>query len=381
MPARNTLSESSLAPLLSWYRKHHRDLPFRRTKDPYAIWVSEVMLQQTRVAAMLPRYEEFTARFPDLPSLAASKEEDVLAAWRGLGYYSRARNLRLGAQQVMHEHDGVFPRDLASALRLKGVGPYTAAAVLSIAYDEPHAAFDGNVKRVLSRLLHLPEAGEKELRELARQAMDRRGEASPGDHNQAMMELGATVCIPGRPNCDACPLRETCVTFARGGPELAAKIPRKKVKAEVVDLLLDVYLMHDRKRERLLILREPESRFFRNLWFFPYRFGGDGVYFEPSAAVGLRGRGRPFAEIVELRELRALSKGFKHTITHHRIEGRVWDGVIDTAPGPVLTALRKLSAAAGEQCEWAWVPRDELEERVVSGIARKIEKIYAADGE
>lgn len=371
MPAQINLTESSLAPLAPWYRKHRRDLPFRRTKDPYAIWVSEVMLQQTRVAAMLPRYEEFTRRFPDLRSLAASEESDVLAAWRGLGYYSRARNLRLGAQQVMHEHGGAFPRDLAAALQLKGVGPYTAAAVLSIAYDEAHAAFDGNVKRVLARLLHLPDAPEKKLRELAQQAMDLRGKTAPGDHNQAMMELGATVCVPGRPNCSACPVRAACVTFAQGGPDLAAKIPPKKVKAETVDLQLDVYLVHDRRRERLLILREPESRFFRDLWFFPYRFGGD-VYFEPAAAVGLRGEGRPFAEVAELQELRSLAKGFKHTITHHRIEGRVWDCVIDATPPSVIAALCKLSEAAGVACEWTWVPRGELEERVVSGIARKL---------
>jgi len=202
--------------LLSWYRKHKRDLPWRRTADPYRIWISEIMLQQTRVAAVLPYYARFLARFPDVEALADAAEQDLLAAWAGLGYYSRARNLQKAAKDIVER--GEFPRDHASLGELPGVGEYTAAAVASIAFGLPHAVLDGNVVRVLSRLA--PELGDiksdaarKRLRAFADVLLDRK---RPGEFNQALMELGATVCLPKRPLCERCPVRSYCEARRQG---------------------------------------------------------------------------------------------------------------------------------------------------------------------
>jgi A/G-specific adenine glycosylase len=202
--------------LLAWYRKHKRDLPWRRTADPYRIWISEIMLQQTRVAAVLPYYGRFLARFPDVHALAEAGEQDLLAAWAGLGYYSRARNLQKAAKNIVER--GEFPRDHSSLRELPGVGDYTASAVSSIAFGLPHAVVDGNVARVLSRLA--PELGDiksevvrKRLRALAEVLLDRR---RPGEFNQALMELGATVCVPKRPLCQRCPVRLYCEARKQG---------------------------------------------------------------------------------------------------------------------------------------------------------------------
>ncbi|MEQ9366457.1 MAG: A/G-specific adenine glycosylase [Leptospirales bacterium] len=398
--------------LHGWYGRARRDLPFRGTSDSYLIWVSEVMLQQTRVAAMLPKYIDFTRRFPDMAALAAAPEEQVLAAWQGLGYYSRARNLRKGARYVLAEHGGEFPSDLEAALKIPGVGPYTAAAVLSIALGQATAVLDGNVKRVLDRLLGLtetkrrsqkPAAGSQapaklvsdaEYKERADSLMRGRGRAGPGDHNQAMMELGATVCVPGRPNCAACPLRTQCATYAQDPTgELAAGLPPKQTKAAPVALGLDAFLIYNRRRTKLLIAREQSSRFFRGLWFFPYRFSGE-VYFEESESPGL-------GELLAgdgIDAARVYAKGFRHSITHHRITGRVIRGQSavsearlreivrpagPTAKGPAegrtisRSRFHKASreSAFVDGCEWRWVPIAELHDFVVSSLARKIETI------
>jgi len=357
------------APLYRWYHKHKRDLPFRRSRDPYRVWISEVMLQQTRVQAMLPRYEAFVERFPDLESLAAAEEEEVLAAWKGLGYYSRARNLRRGAQRIVAEHGGQFPRKLSEALALPGVGPYTAAAVLSIALTEPHAVFDGNVKRVMARLRNLRPrpaesrgAYEKRLQQFADLWMERRGKtADPGDHNQAVMELGAMVCTPGRPSCEACPLRAGCAAWQSGGPELAAELPPPPNKPKMLDLELDVLLLLDPSGERVLLVREADSRFFRGLWFFPYSWRGE-VRFEQRQApgwTGLREAGDPAPDAVAI--------PFQHGITHHRIRGAAEVRRLRESPERFLQELPR----AGE-IEWSFAPLAELEERVVSSLARKI---------
>jgi A/G-specific adenine glycosylase len=202
--------------LIAWYRKHKRDLPWRRTEDPYRIWVSEIMLQQTRVAAVVPYYARFLARFPDVTALAQAAEENVLAAWAGLGYYSRARNLQKAAKNIVAL--GGFPRDHLSIGELPGIGDYTAAAVASIAFGLPHAVLDGNVARVMSRLW--AELGDiksgavrKRLGDVAELLLDRK---RPGEFNQAVMELGATVCLPKRPLCDLCPVQLYCKARKQG---------------------------------------------------------------------------------------------------------------------------------------------------------------------
>ena len=203
--------------LLAWYRHNQRDLPWRRSHDPYAIWVSEIMLQQTRVAVVVERYRDFLARFPTVVSLSLASEEEVLALWSGLGYYRRARMLLKAAQFVAHHCQGSFPASAAALRALPGIGPYTAAAIASIAHGEPVAVVDGNVERVICRMAGW-EAGSRKgggaalrrkVEALAAELVD---PSRPGDWNQAMMELGAVVCLPRNPRCATCPAQRDCVT-------------------------------------------------------------------------------------------------------------------------------------------------------------------------
>jgi len=229
--------------LLAWFRQFQRDLPWRRTRDPYCIWLSEIMLQQTRVAAVIPYYEKFLARFPDVRALAEAPQEEVLRLWSGLGYYSRARNLQKAAQEIVANHSGKFPRDLNDALALPGIGQYTAAAILSIAYSTKHAVLDGNVARVLARL----GAIRGDLRETNRwRNLQKRADhlldpKTPGEWNQAMMELGATLCTPRAPQCLLCPVAKFCRARQLG---LADRLPekRKKRATEEVTLAAAVFL-------------------------------------------------------------------------------------------------------------------------------------------
>ncbi len=194
--------------LARWFQREQRDLPWRRTRDPYAIWISEIMLQQTRVAAVIPYYERFLARFPDFHALAAAEETDVLTHWAGLGYYSRARNLQKAAKQMVDL--GTFPRQHESILALAGIGAYTAGAVASIAFGLPHPAIDGNVRRVVIRLAG---SADISIEEEAAALIDTK---DPGRHNQAMMELGALICIPREPRCSpACtPIKPASATWS-----------------------------------------------------------------------------------------------------------------------------------------------------------------------
>lgn len=216
------------APLLAWYRRHKRDLPWRHTQDPYKIWLCEIIMQQTRVAQGLAYYNKFVEAFPTPATLAAAPEDAVLKLWQGLGYYSRARNLHAAAQS-MH---GVFPKTYEGVRALKGVGDYTAAAICSIAYNMPYAVVDGNVYRVLSRVFGISTPidsteGKKQFTALAQQLLDPK---HPGDFNQAMMDLGAVVCTPQAPQCEACPLAKSCVARREGTQE---QFPVKAQKTKV----------------------------------------------------------------------------------------------------------------------------------------------------
>jgi len=199
--------------VLGWYDQHRRDLPWRKTRDPYRIWLSEIMLQQTRVAAVLEHYRVFLERFPNVEVLAAASEDSVLAAWSGLGYYRRARMLHRCARQVARQHGGCFPRDSEALLALPGIGRYTAAAIASIAFAEPIAVVDGNVERVLQRLIGNKSIGiNLTTAQTWQHAQALLANSRPGDFNQGMMELGATVCVPRAPHCPMCPVRKWCVT-------------------------------------------------------------------------------------------------------------------------------------------------------------------------
>jgi A/G-specific adenine glycosylase len=244
--------------LLAWFSQFQRDLPWRRSKDPYRIWLSEIMLQQTRVATAIPYYERFLERFPNVHALAETPEEEVLRHWSGLGYYSRARNLQESAQQIVARHNGVFPATEAEALALPGVGKYTAAAILSMAYGQQLAVLDGNVARVLARL----QAIRGNLRTGVRwQELQKSAEAllaprAPGDWNQAMMELGAILCTPKSPQCLLCPLSEFCAARKLG---LADTIPEKRKRHATVELQLAAAVLLDPQGHTLL-LPPPKSK-------------------------------------------------------------------------------------------------------------------------
>jgi A/G-specific adenine glycosylase len=244
--------------LVRWYQRHQRDLPWRRSNDPYAIWVSEIMLQQTRVTAVIPYYERFLERFPGVEDLASASETDVLAMWSGLGYYSRARNMQKAAREMVEA--GRFPREYASIRSMAGVGDYTAAAVASIAFGLPHAAIDGNVRRVLIRLSG---NGSADVGALADQLLDKR---HPGRWNQALMELGATVCVPGEPLCASCALRGECEGFRRG---IQRDLPPPRPRAAMVRK--DRTLLVIRRRGRILLTPSPRVLGF---WELPEIFSG-----------------------------------------------------------------------------------------------------------
>ena len=249
--------------LLTWFAARRRDLPWRKTKDSYRIWLSEIMLQQTRVAAVIPYYENFLARFPDVQSLARARAEAVLSHWAGLGYYSRARNLHSAAGEIVANHGGNFPNEHEAALALPGIGRYTAAAVLSIAYDKPLAVLDGNVARVLARLgalrgdLRAPSTWQK----LESTAQDLLAQKSPGDWNQAMMELGATVCTPKSPKCGECPIATWCRARKLG---IAEQLPEARKKRTTVQVTIAAAVLIDPKGRTLLVRhRDNEGRFSR----------------------------------------------------------------------------------------------------------------------
>jgi A/G-specific adenine glycosylase len=242
--------------LLGWFHQYQRDLPWRRTRDPFRIWLSEIMLQQTRVAAVIPYFERFLERFPDIHSLAEAPQEEVLRLWSGLGYYSRARNLQRAAQEIVLRHGGVFPRDAESALALPGIGRYTTAAILSIAYGAKHAVLDGNVARVLARIF----AVRGDLRDSKRwTSLQKSADAllapgAPGDWNQAMMELGATVCTSRAPQCLLCPVSRLCQARKLG---IADLVPERRKKRATESVTLAVGVLLD-SSGRTLLLRPPE---------------------------------------------------------------------------------------------------------------------------
>lgn len=319
------------AALLRWYRRRRRDLPWRRQVSPYRTWVSEIMLQQTTVAAVAPKYEAFLRRFPDVAALAAATEEEVLAAWAGLGYYSRARNLRQAAVAIMTRHGGRFPTDFDSVLALPGIGRYTAGAILSIAYGKPYPVVDGNVIRVFSRLFGL--RGRAKDAAFAARIWERAGKLvpkqSPGDWNQALMELGATVCTPESPSCGACPVSKDCVAFQKQLQD-TLPLPEKRRAPEAVRWSC---LWIERDGQVLLWKRSARERLLKNLW------------------------GLPEAARVPAKPGRLLART-AHTITHHALNVELRAGA--------------LAAGAALPAQAEWTPRARLQERLVSSLWLKL---------
>ncbi|WP_127018769.1 A/G-specific adenine glycosylase [Flagellimonas beolgyonensis] len=253
--------------ILDWYRENKRDLPWRKTRNPYRIWLSEIMLQQTRVAQGLPYYQKFLEAFPTVHDLANAPEEQVLKLWQGLGYYSRARNLHTTAKMVVSDFDGKFPNTYEGLKSLKGVGDYTASAIASFCFDIPEPVVDGNVYRVLARYfgVKLPineTQGAKYFKELAREVMDPK---QIGDYNQGIMEFGAVQCAPKNPNCMFCPLSESCVAFQKN---LVSNLPVKLNKTKIKNRYFNYLVFLDDSNQTLLEQRKGKG-IWQNLYQFP----------------------------------------------------------------------------------------------------------------
>lgn len=348
--------------LLDWYDHNKRDLPWRDSGDPYKVWVSEIMSQQTRIEAMKPYYETWMGLFPTLQALAAASEAEVVHAWQGLGYYSRARNLRLGAQMVVADFDGRIPMDRKAMESLKGVGSYTAGAVLSMAYGQHQTAVDGNVLRIYARLYGitmdiLSTAGKKAITAIVEDTLpyDR-----PGDFNQALMDFGSAVCIPKSPRCQDCPLRANCLAYGEGQTDsLPVRIVKTKVKTIPVTVAIlslgPYYLLHKRPNQGLL----------QSMWEFPSLEGaktiGEGLHAIKGQVEALLG---PDAQVsIEPKKIHDLT----HVFSHRKWLMKVYQGTIKGLDGAVIKG--------GLPADWMLVPRQSFTDYAWAGPHGKLTEL------
>jgi A/G-specific adenine glycosylase len=344
--------------LLDWYRLQARQLPWRNQDNPYATWVSEIMLQQTRVDTVIPYFQRWMERFPTLEKLAAASEQEVLAAWEGLGYYSRARNLHKAARQVISEYQGKIPRERAALERLPGIGRYTAGAITSIAFGQDEAALDGNIRRVLSRLFDMEEpaysgAGQRRLWELAQEHLP---DGQAGDYNQALMDLGASLCSPHAPACLVCPLAELCQAHQLGRQE---DLPILKERAPVPHYTVTAAVI--RRGSQVLIARRPSKGLLGGLWEFP------GGKVEPGEELP-DGLVREICEELGTHILVGEAFGvYEHAYTHFKVTLHAF---ICSLNGPEPQAL--------EASELRWVSSAELAQfpmgKIDRAIAHRLEK-------
>ncbi len=338
--------------LLDWYSKHARDLPWRERNDAYSVWVSEIMLQQTRVETVIPYFLRWMAMFPTLHDLADANEQQVLKAWEGLGYYSRARSLHKAARMVRDQYAGVIPGTGVELLRLPGIGKYTAAAISSIAFGRDEAVLDGNVKRVLARLVRFPRAinapaAEKDLWRLADYLLP---SGSAGDYNQALMDLGATICLPRNTVCSVCPVRQLCRANQAGAQ---AEYPRTLEKPPIPHITVCAAVIQ--RDDQVLIARRPSKGLLGGLWEFP---GGKVE----------QGEGLEEALVREIREelntdiqVNDLQGVYHHAYTHFKVTLHAWFSTL-TGSEPV----------AQEASEIRWVRVEELPGFPMGKIDRSI---------
>lgn len=343
--------DSLRAKLLDWFAREKRALPWRADRDPYRVWISEAMLQQTRVETVIPYFARFLARFPTLSDLAAAPLEDVLAHWSGLGYYRRARTLHAAAQAIVERHGGVFPRTREALLDLPGVGPYTAGAIASIAFDLCEPLVDGNVARVFARIFALDlepdsKAFQTELWDRAERLV--RAGDRPGEWNQALMELGATVCTPRTPSCGACPVRDLCRARA---DDRVDELPRSKVRTTPIDVELLVVIV--REGDRILLERRSETGRMAGMWQFPTIETSGDELIAPKL----------WPDGVSLLETEPLGS-VRHTITRHRIRARV--------------AAARIARNDAES-SFVWHSRDALDALALTGMTKKILRAKLAD--
>lgn len=343
--------------LLRWFRAHKRDLPWRASCDPYRIWIAEVMLQQTRIAAVMPYYDRFLNSLPDVESLARAPLVQVLKLWSGLGYYRRARNLHRAAKEIVLHHNGKFPDTLDVALELQGVGPYIAAAVLSITYDIPLGVLDGNVARVLARLRAIRGdiRNPRRRRGLAKTAQDWLACDSPGDWNQALMEFGETICTPQNPRCTICPVAKWCRAYKLG---LTDKIPSPRIKRAPVRVRIAAAVLRD-PRGRTLLVRDPGAHdhvLFSRMWQFP----AVEVARHPQAELEAHVRAILGIDSIDLQELPTA----RHAVTFRNITLLPYLAQVERLPKvrrtrilslehlsdvPISNATRKIAAALKKQ--------------------------------
>jgi A/G-specific adenine glycosylase len=295
--------------IIKWYQYHKRDLPWRHTKNPYEIWLSEIILQQTRVAQGLPYYKKFVTAYPSVFELAAASETEVLRLWQGLGYYSRARNLHACAKMIVEDYGGEFPDAYEELLKLKGIGKYTAAAIVSFAFDKPHAVVDGNVYRVLSRVFGMHEdiASSGGARAFERKANELIPGDTPADYNQAVMEFGAVQCAPATPACGLCPLSLECYAFNHNAQQ---KLPVKSKKVKVRDRYFN-YLVFRRGDLYFLKERGPKD-VWQGLYDFHLIESKAGM---ETAELMIKVEATVSGDFI----LEDESKVYKHILTHQRI--------------------------------------------------------------
>lgn len=340
--------------LQDWFRANQRDLPWRRTRDPYAILVSEAMLQQTRVETVIPYYERFLARLPTFEALASASADEVNALWAGLGYYRRAANLRACARAVVERHRGQLPSDEAALLALPGIGDYTAGAIRSIAFHEEAPLVDGNVIRVLSRLFRIEDGlggAKQRIWRLARELV--RG-SRPAELNQGLMELGATVCTPRNPRCASCPLARRCEARRHGDAEA---FPSGKVATRVRELRLDLAWIE--RDGRVLLMRRPERGLWAGLWDLP------GVETDGASPLPMDVLAARIGAAIDARlELEAEAARRTHVLSHRRVDARVFRARLADE------RVAERSALDGEDAHW--VRADEPPARGISTLTRRL---------
>lgn len=339
--------------ILAWYHRHRRDLPWRQTRNPYDIWVSEIMLQQTRVETVIPYYHRFLSQFPTIRALAEADLQDVLKAWENMGYYSRARHLHLAARKIMDQFEGEIPETLEGLISLPGVGSYTAAAILSIAYGERVPAVDGNVRRVVCRLFLIRDAIDlsgtrRRIHEIAERMVPIE---APGSFNQALMDLGATICTPRKPSCAGCPVHSLCKAYRRGCQET---LPVAKKRGPLPHRHVTAAIIAD-KMGRFLIVQRPPRGLLGGLWKFP---GGMKEPAEtPEEALKRSVYEETGVQVMVKRELIAV----KHAYTHFRITLRAYHCArLSGKPRPLGCA------------HWRWAGHRDFSQFPLSKADRKI---------
>ncbi|MBQ6519547.1 MAG: A/G-specific adenine glycosylase [Anaerolineaceae bacterium] len=347
--------------LLPWFDRNKRDLPWRRNRSPYATWISEIMLQQTRVETVKPYFDRWMERFPDVNTLAAADEQDVLRLWEGLGYYSRARSIHKAAKQIVNEYNGAIPPDPALLRKLPGIGDYTAGAIASIGYGLPAAALDGNIRRILARFYDIADPvrtpqTEKKLWTLAEGNLDRE---RPGDFNEALMDLGSAICLPENPQCLLCPIAENCLARQHGTMNERPVM----LKAEPVPhYIVTAAVIPDGTGERFLLTKRPDKGLLGGLWEFPG---------------GKQEAGESLKECI-VREIReeldiAIEAGepfgiYKHAYTHFKVTLHAF--ICHHTSGTPKTLASS---------ELGWFTREELRELPMGKIDRMIAKKLTAD--